>query len=88
MENVQQTVGCKKTGFKGVIACVIDQAISLAIAGVLELVFDFVIKFIGYQVSDKLGILLVMYVIVSCLYTPILENSGDGRTIGKKIFKL
>lgn len=88
MENVQQTVECKKSGFKGVIASIIDQAVSLAIAGIAELVFDFVIKFMGYQVSDKLGILLVMYVIVCCLYTPIFENSGNGRTIGKKLLKL
>lgn len=91
MENVQQTVEVNKsnkTGFKGIIASIIDQAVSLAIAGIMELVFDFVIKFMGYQVSDKLGILLIMYVIVCCLYTPIFENTADKRTIGKKIFKL
>lgn len=92
MENVQETVEVKKsngTGFKGFIANLVDQVIALAIAGILELVFDFVIKFMGYQVADKLGILLVMYVIVSCLYTPIFENVGIGKnTIGKKIFKL
>ena len=92
MENVQGTVEVKKsngTGFKGFLANLVDQVVSVAIAGILELVFDFVIKFMGYQVSDKLGILLVMYIVVSCLYTPILENVGLGKnTIGKKIFKL
>lgn len=88
MENVQVKKS-NGTGFKGFIANLVDQVVTLAIAGILELVFDFVIKFMGYQVSDKLGILLVMYIVVSCLYTPILENVGVGKnTIGKKIFKL
>ena len=89
MENVTENavVAKKATGFKGLLASIVDQVVSLAIAGIAELVFDFLIKFVGYQVSDKLGILLIMYIIVACLYTPLFESIGSKSTIGKKIFK-
>lgn len=63
---------------------ILDQAVILGVSAILLLVFDFLIGFIGYMVSEPIAILLIIYVIVNICYNALFE-ARDKRSIGKRI---
>ena len=76
-----------KSGFLNkLIVGVVDQAFLLAVSLGVLFVFDFVIRFIGYKVADRVGIYFIIYVLANVLYSPILTSSSLKATIGNKIF--
>lgn len=72
--------------FNKLMVSVVDQAFLLAVSLGVLFVFDFVIRFIGYQVVDRVGIYFIIYVLTNVLYNPILRSSSLKNTIGEKIF--
>ena len=72
--------------FNKLMVGVVDQAFLLAVSLGVLFVFDFIIRFIGYKVVDRIGIYFIIYVLTNVLYNPILTSSSLKNTIGNKIF--
>lgn len=69
---------------KRLLAATIDQIVVIAIALLLLLVFDFILKLIGFYIAERQPMFLIVYVITNILYSTICESTNLGRTIGKK----
>lgn len=76
----------KKGFFNKLIVGVVDQAFLLAVSLGVLFIFDFVLRFLGYEVIDRVGVYFIIYVLANILYTPILMSSSLKATIGNKIF--
>lgn len=74
--------------FKSILANVLDQVIVLAFSGIAMLLFDFIIRIIGYMVVMPTQVLLTIYFIVNCLYGPIMQKTKLRKTIAKKILNI
>lgn len=74
--------------FKNILANILDQAIVLAFSAVVMLLFDFIIRLIGYMVVMPVPVLLTIYFIVNCIYGPIMEKTKLRKTIAKKILNI
>lgn len=72
--------------FNKLIVGVVDQAFLLAVSLGVLFIFDFVLRFLGYEVIDRVGVYFIIYVLANILYTPILMSSSLKATIGNKIF--
>ncbi|WP_195262680.1 MULTISPECIES: RDD family protein [unclassified Clostridium] len=69
---------------KRLLAATIDQIVAIALALLLLLVFDFLLKFAGFYIAQRQPMFLIIYVITNILYSTICESTKLGRTIGKK----
>ena len=69
---------------KRLLAATIDQIVAIAFALLLLLIFDFLLKFVGFYIAQRQPMFLVIYVITNILYMTICESTKLGRTIGKK----
>jgi len=79
----------KKNSFiKNLGAVIVDQVIIAAISMLLVLIFNGILSALGQFIkSEYYGtFLLIAYIIVSILYTVIMETAA-GRTFGRKIIK-
>lgn len=70
--------------FKRILAGVIDQIISIAVALLLLIVTDLVLKLFGFYIALREPMFLIMYIIVNIVYGPICESTKLRETIGKK----
>jgi len=73
---------------KRILCNVLDQTVLISVSSIALIVFDFLIKFIGYMVVMPLGVLLIIYFIANSIYVPILKKSKFKRTLGEKIFNI
>jgi len=64
---------------------IIDQAITIAIALLVLVVFDFLIGLAGYYITDREKMLFLLYIIVNVLYRPVLISTKLEKTIGEKL---
>lgn len=79
----------KSTKFlKNILANILDQVILVAVSGVLLLLFDFIIRIIGYMVVTPLAVSSIIYFITNCIYEPIMKKTKLGMTIAKKILNI
>lgn len=69
---------------KKVLAGTIDQIISIALALVLLIVLDLLLKLFGFQIAQREPIFLIVYVIVNIIYGPICTSTKLKDTIGRK----
>lgn len=69
---------------KRLLAATIDQIVAIAFVLLLLLIFDFLLKLVGFYIAQRQPMFLVIYVITSILYSTICESTKLGRTIGKK----
>lgn len=74
--------------FKNILANILDQFIILAFSSVSMLLFDFIIRIIGYMVTMPAQVLLIIYFIVNCIYGPIIKKTKLRKTIAKKILNI
>lgn len=74
--------------FKNILANILDQFIILAFSAVSMLLFDFIIRIIGYMVAMPAQVLLTIYFIVNCIYGPIMKKTKLRKTIAKKILNI
>jgi uncharacterized RDD family membrane protein YckC len=70
---------------KRVLGGIIEQVITIALSLILLVVFKFFIELMGYYITQRQQIFLLIYIIVNVLYRPILESTKLGDTIGKKL---
>lgn len=73
---------------KRILCNVLDQTVLISVSSIALIVFDFLIKFIGYMVVMPLGVLLIIYFIANSIYIPILKKSKLRRTLGEKILNI
>lgn len=74
--------------FMKILSNIIDQLVVLAMSGIILVIFQFILKFIGYNVIMPLGFLLIFYYIVNVLYSSITGNTKSNRSIGKRVFNI
>lgn len=70
--------------FKRILAGVVDQIISIALALLLIIVTDLVLKLFGFYIAEREPMFLIMYVIVNIVYSPICTSTKLKDTIGRK----
>lgn len=83
-KKVNVEVDANPSYIKRLIASILDQAIIIGISAIILMIFDFIIGFIGYMVTEPTAILFIIDIIVNIIYQSILQ-SKDKRTIGKRI---
>lgn len=78
-----------KISFKDAFAAAIIDLVVTAAASVVGLfLIDAILRFTaGFYIKDKVSFSVIIFVIVSLLYTSIMESS-KGETIGKRSLKL
>ncbi|QGU95467.1 hypothetical protein GOM49_10530 [Clostridium bovifaecis] len=78
-------VSLKDAFMSTIIDVIITGAIS--IAGLY--IFDIILKVTaGYYVKEKISVLAIIYLIVTILYSSIMESSKTANTIGKRASNL
>ena len=60
---------------KRLLAATIDQIVAIAFALLLLLIFDFLLKFVGFYIAQRQPMFLVIYVITNILYSTICEST-------------
>lgn len=88
----EETEKEKKSGFKGLLANVLDQTLLIAFSALLIVVLDQIIRLFGYMfVRETGGIILaagIIYFILNCIYSPIMEKTKAKATIANKILNV
>ncbi|GAA0077343.1 hypothetical protein UT300005_17210 [Clostridium sp. CTA-5] len=74
--------------FVKMLSNVIDQLVVLAMSGIVLVIFQFILKFIGYNILMPLGFLLIFYYIVNVLYSSIIGNTKGKKSIGQRVFNI
>lgn len=74
--------------FVRLVGNIMDQTIALAFAMILYFVFEKVLPLLGYEVIDKVGIFLIMYIVANVLCITIIESTKLGTSVGKKILRI
>jgi len=90
---VQELVNDEKmndtSSVKVIFANILDQVLVLAGSAVLLLLIDVILKSFGYMFVKESGAIVlaggIIYFIINCIYTPVMETSKIKNTIGKKI---
>lgn len=84
-ENLSTEIANENNFIKRFLSATMDQIITLALALVLLLLFDGILRLTGFYVAERQPIFLVVYIITNILYTSICESTKLKKTIGKKI---
>lgn len=74
--------------WKSILGSALDQLVVLPLSGIILIVFDFLIEFIGYKVVMPIPVLLIIYGIVNCIYAPIISSTKLNKTLGQKVFNI
>jgi uncharacterized RDD family membrane protein YckC len=82
-ESVNEVSFAKRLG-----ASIVDEVSKLILSIALLYIFEGLLKLAGYYISQKFTMLFIIFIVVSILYTSIMENIKDGKTIGKKLMNL
>ena len=69
------------------ISSIVDQIITAAIAGIVLVIFNFIILIADYQVSGMLQMYLILYVLCNIIYIGVFESSKLSATPGKLLLK-
>ena len=79
----------KSSSVKNIFANILDQLLVLAGSAVLLLLIDVILKSFGYMFVKESGAIVfagaIVYFVMNCIYTPVMETSKIKNTIGKKI---
>lgn len=77
---------------KGIFANLLDQLIILAGSSLILLITDLIMRVFGYQFVRETGVLvtavMVIYFVINCLYTQLMERTKLKNTIAKRILNL
>jgi len=79
-----------KISFKDTfVSSIVDLAVTGAATAVGLFLIDAILRVTaGYYIKEKVSFSLIIFVIVSLLYTSIMESSKNEDTIGKRLLKL
>jgi uncharacterized RDD family membrane protein YckC len=78
----------KVSFIKSLSAAVLDSVIVGIISIVVFYIFDVLLKLGGYYVAQKISMIFLLFVVVSILYTSIMEAQKNGITFGKKLLNI
>lgn len=90
MEEVNNEVKDTPKGgsfFKSLLAAIVDQVICVGSSIILLYIINMVMPVFGYRLVDKLTMLLIIYLVLSTLYAPILESTKLKNTLGKSLLR-
>jgi hypothetical protein len=88
-EEIQGGVVETKGSFiKNFSAVILDEAIIGIISIIILYIFEALLKLGGYSISQKSTMLFLIFVVVSILYTSIMETAKAGKTVGKKLLNI
>jgi hypothetical protein len=88
-EEIQGGVVEPKVSFiKNLSAIIVDEVVIGIISIILLYIFDALLKLGGYSISQKSSMLFLIFVVVSILYTSIMETAKAGKTVGKKLLNI
>lgn len=73
---------------KSLSARVLDEIIIGIISVILLYIFDAILRLFEYNISEKISMLFIIFVIVSIIYASVLESGKSGKTVGKKLFNI
>lgn len=77
---------------KVILANILDQSLVLAGSAILLLLSDVVLRLFGYMFVRETGAIVlaggIIYFVLNCIYTPVMEKSKAKNTIGKKILSI
>lgn len=82
-----EEITSKPSFIQTLLANIVDEAIIGIISIILLYLLDALLKVSGYAVSQRTGMLLIIFVLVSVIYRSIAEKLMFGNTIGKNLFK-
>lgn len=75
----------KNSFFRSLKATFVDEIIIGIVSVILLYAADLVLRIVGYYISGKITMMLIIFVIVSLLYPAIMESSKKGNTIGRSL---
>lgn len=82
----------KNSFAKVILANILDQSLVLAGSVILLLLSDVILKIFGYMFVRETGAIVlaggIIYFVLNCIYTPVMEKSKSKNTIGKKILSV
>ena len=85
----EKTEKNEKSCIKNLLANILDQTLLTAASAVLIILLDQILRLFGYMfVRETGGIILaagIIYFILNCIYSPIMEKSKAKATIANKI---
>jgi uncharacterized RDD family membrane protein YckC len=89
-DSVRNSDAVSNVSFKDAfMSSILDILVTGAISVAGLYIFDFILRITaGYYVKEKVSIFLIIYLIVTALYTTIMESSKNGNTIGKRAANL
>lgn len=70
------------------LAVVIDEAVVLGVSSILLFLADFIMKFLGYYITGKVEMFVIILVVLNIIYTTVMETSKLSGTLGKVITSL
>ncbi|GEM_PF-1377958 len=73
---------------KRLLASIIDQVVCVGSSIILLYIVSIILNIFGYRLVDKLSMLVIVYLVFSILYSPILESTKIKNTLGKALLKL
>lgn len=84
-----EEVDNKKISFKDAFSSIcVDALITGALSVVGIILLDVILRVtVGYYVKEKASMFLIIYIIMTILYTSIMESS-KGNTVGRRLAKL
>lgn len=89
MEDTQEQTAANKISFiNSLCAVILDEAIAGILSIALLYIADAVLKYAGYAITERPSMLLIIFIVVSVLYTSITETALNGKTFGKKFFNV
>ena len=82
----------KKSSMRSIAASALDQVLIVAGSALLLLLCDLILKLFGYMFIRENGALVlaggIIYFIINCIYTPIMERSKLEGTIARRILSI
>ncbi len=59
-----------------------------ALSFIILFLGELILPLIGYRISDKISVYLIIFITISIFYVPICSKTKLGATIGQKLFFL
>lgn len=89
MFKIKETSKGEVSFLRALAANALDMFLILILSIVILLLGDFIMmKTIGYFVTDLIGMLLLLIVIVAVIYNTVLQSSKKCSTFGQRIAKI
>lgn len=92
LENIEGNKGNNKNLKRSLLikelkVSLIDTAITIVLSVAALFLFDVILRLFGYYVADLKGVYIIVLLIISFIYTPIMNISKHGKTLGQKLIK-